>query len=73
MASPSIKAVQLILLKLLEGLSAVNQDLYYVLDKVYLKNVYVYTNHVHSCLILNIFDHSYTLPFTSHMKLNSEL
>lgn len=37
MASPSIKAVQLILVKLLEGLSAVNQRLYYVLDKVYLK------------------------------------
>lgn len=36
MASPSIKAVQLILVKLLERLS-VSQDLYYVLDKVYLK------------------------------------
>lgn len=35
MASPSIKAVQLILVKLLERLS-VSQDLYYVLDKVYL-------------------------------------
>lgn len=41
--------------------------------KFILKNVYVYTNHIHSSLILNIFDHSFTLPITSHMTLNSEL
>lgn len=64
MASPSIKAVQLILVKLLERLS-VSQDLYNVLDKVYLKKR-VYTNHVHSCLILNIFDHTCTVPYQLH-------